>query len=85
MSVQTPVLEDENDKVKDTFVRRIHPRTVVEKTGRPWEEWNAILDAWDVKTKGFTAGTRYLRERYGVSMWWSNTIVSRYEFIRDLR
>lgn len=83
----TPTVDivDDNSKVKDTFVRKMKPQTVVNRTGRSWEEWNAILDAWNVRQKGFTASARFLREQYGVSMWWSNTIVMRYEYVRDLR
>lgn len=69
----------------DTFVKGIRPETVVQKTGHSWEEWDKILDEWDVKKNGSPASARHLREEYNVSMWWSNTIVSRYRTLKGLR
>lgn len=75
---------DKEGKLTDTFVKNIKPETVVEKTGRSWEEWDEILDEWDVKEHGSPASSRHLREEYGVSMWWSNTILSRYKQLNNL-
>ncbi len=68
----------------DTFIKRIKPETVAVKTGRSWEEWDKILDELNVKKHGSPAISRYLREEYGVSMWWSNTILTRYKQLNNI-
>jgi len=58
--------------------------TVVEKTGKTWEEWDAILDDFDVAANGTPAASKHLREAHGVSIWWSNAITTRYKQIMNL-
>jgi hypothetical protein len=65
--------------------RRISEQAVREGTGRGWEEWLAILDAWDAPSKGHTKSAKHLREEYGVSPWWAQAVTIRYEWERGLR
>ena len=65
--------------------RRITEEAVREKTGRGWEEWFAILDAWGAKDQGHTASARHLRDEHGVSAWWAQAVTVRYEYERGLR
>ncbi|MEM8534511.1 MAG: hypothetical protein AAGF95_26940 [Chloroflexota bacterium] len=71
--------------IKDTVVARIKPETVLAKTGKTWPAWYQILDDFAAPTKGYTASAKYLRDEHQVSAWWSNSIVTRYEYVRGLR
>lgn len=63
----------------------ISDETVIEKTGKPSDEWHAILDAWDAPAKGHPAIARYLEQEHGLSGWWAQTVTVRYEYARGLR
>lgn len=58
---------------------------VREKTGRSWDEWFALLDAWSAAERGHAAIARHLAEEQGLSPWWSQTVTVRYERERGLR
>ncbi|NOK58476.1 MAG: hypothetical protein GFH27_549279n282 [Chloroflexi bacterium AL-W] len=77
--------EDEIALIKDTVVARIKSETVLAKTGKGWPVWYQILDDFAAPTKGYTASARYLRDEHNVRAWWSNSIVTRYEYVRGLR
>jgi hypothetical protein len=68
----------------DTVIAGIKPETVIEKTGRSWEEWDSILNDFDVASNCSPAASRHLRENYDVSMWWSNTILTRYKQLNGI-
>lgn len=72
-------------EIKDPVVGRIKDEIVKARTGKIWEEWYQLLDGWDALGKGFTQTARYLRHHYGLTAWWSNTVASRYEWVRGLR
>ena len=59
--------------------------TIKANTGRGWEEWTQVLDAWSADTKGHTAIATHLREDYGVGGWWSQAVTLGYERIKGLR
>ena len=65
--------------------RRISDDAVRAATGKGWEEWFAILDSWDARSKGHRASATYLREHPGASAWWAQAITIRYEWERGLR
>ena len=71
--------------IGDPVVRNIKDETVLAKTGKRWEDWYAILDRSEAPEKDYTQIASHLRDTYGVSMWWSNAIVSRYQWVRWLR
>jgi hypothetical protein len=71
--------------IGDPVVRNIKDETVLAKTGKRWEAWYAILDAWGAPEKDFTQIASHLRDAYAVSVWWSNTIANRYQWVRGLR
>ncbi|HEU5113193.1 MAG TPA: hypothetical protein VFU96_07720, partial [Acidimicrobiia bacterium] len=54
-------------------------------TGRGWDEWCSILDAWPGHGDGHTAIATYLREEQAVEGWWAQTITVGYERITGLR
>lgn len=59
--------------------------TLREATGRGWDEWCSILDAWPGHKDGHTAIATYLREKHAVEGWWAQTITVGYERITGLR
>ncbi|HEY3428576.1 MAG TPA: hypothetical protein VGK83_07930 [Acidimicrobiia bacterium] len=59
--------------------------TIKANTGRGWEEWRKVLDAWSADTKGHTAIAAHLREKHGVDGWWSQAVTLGYERIKGLR
>ena len=59
--------------------------TIRKGTGKGWDEWFRILDAWDATTKGHTPTARYLHEEHGVPGWWAQGITVGYEWARGLR
>jgi hypothetical protein len=65
--------------------RGISEEAVRAKTGVGWDEWFAILNAWNAPERGHTASARYLREEHGVDPWWAQSITVRYEWERGLR
>lgn len=54
-------------------------------TGRGWDEWCDILDAWPGHTEGHTAIATYIRDVNGVDGWWAQTVTVGYERITGLR
>ena len=70
---------------KKAGTRRISDETVREKTGKGWAEWFHILDKWGMQEKGHTLAARYLLEHHGISPWWAQSVVIRYEWERGLR
>jgi hypothetical protein len=65
--------------------RSIGDTAVRAGTGKGWEEWHAILDAWGAQAQGSTKTAAYLRANHGLSAWWSHAVTSRYEWERGLR
>jgi hypothetical protein len=59
--------------------------TISANTGRGWEEWKELLDAWSAESKGHTAIATYLREQHGVDGWWAQSVTLGYERIKGLR
>ena len=48
--------------------------TLREATGRGWDEWCDIIDAWPGHADGHTAIATYVREEHGVDGWWAQTV-----------
>ena len=60
--------------------------TLRDRTGRGWDEWNAILDARGGTGMSHSEMATWLRSQYpDVSGWWIQTIVVGYERARGLR
>ncbi|MGC5629672.1 DUF4287 domain-containing protein [Georgenia sp. Z1344] len=58
---------------------------VREATGRPREEWFALLDAEDAATWDHTRIATWLREEHDVDGWWAQGVTVAYEQARGLR
>jgi len=54
-------------------------------TGRGWDEWCDIIDAWPGNRDGHTAIATYVRDELGVDGWWAQTVTVGYERITGLR
>jgi hypothetical protein len=72
-------------KLKDKVVQHIKDETVRAKTGKGWDEWYKILDAYDVKKNGHTATAKFLQKEHNVSAWYAQSITVGYEYARGLR
>lgn len=58
---------------------------VREGTGRGWEEWRAIIDAWPGRTEGHTAIAAWLQKEHGLPGWWAQSVTVGYERIAGIR
>jgi hypothetical protein len=65
--------------------RKMSTDAVKTRTGKDWKAWFTILDKFDLTKKGHTASAKFLREKHGLSNWWSQAVVIRYEWERGLR
>ena len=56
-----------------------------ERTGRGWDEWFALLDAWEAASRPHPDVARWLREEHGVDGWSAQSVTVGYERARGLR
>jgi hypothetical protein len=54
-------------------------------TGRGWDAWVTVLDAWGAAGQGHTAIARHVHEAHGIDGWWAQAVTVGYERIRGLR
>ena len=54
-------------------------------TGKGWEEWFVVLDAWGARERTHTEIARYVREELGVDGWWAQGVTVGYERARGMR
>jgi hypothetical protein len=55
------------------------------KTGCPWARWVAALDRVQAHTWSHREIAAWVREKYGVTGWWAQTVTVGYERIKGLR
>jgi Activator of Hsp90 ATPase homolog 1-like protein len=66
--------------------RRPYSDEVVRKnTGRSWDEWFALLDAWGAVERPHPEIARWLMHEQGVGGWWAQGVTVAYEQARGLR
>lgn len=53
------------------------------QTGKSWDEWFDILDAWNIPD--LTATAERLQANYHISPWWIQAITVRYAWERGRR
>jgi hypothetical protein len=58
---------------------------IVKGTGRGWDDWFRILDAWDATTHSHRDIARYVNAEHGVDGWWSQSVTVGYERARGMR
>lgn len=54
-------------------------------TGRGWDEWCDVLDAWPGSADGHTAIAAQVQEEHGIDGWWAQTVTVGYERITGRR
>ena len=64
---------------------RIGDVTVLERTGKSWEEWFALLDEAGAAGRPHAEIARSLVDEHGLSGWWAQSITVEYEQTRGLR
>lgn len=63
--------------VSDEAVRRA--------TGKDWDEWFGLLDAWGGTTHNHAEIARYIYETYAIDGWWAQNVTVGYERARGMR
>jgi hypothetical protein len=58
---------------------------IKKSTGKTWDEWFPILDAWGAREKTHTEIARYVSQEHGVPGWWSQSVTVAYEQERGMR
>jgi hypothetical protein len=51
-----------------------------EMTGKSWQEWGELLDAWGGRTKSLSAIAAYLIERHHLRRLWAQMIAVYYKW-----
>ena len=64
---------------------RMPDAKIVEATGKTWDEWFSILDAWGARDRKHPEIARHLIDELGVSGWWAQSITVWYERARGMR
>lgn len=58
---------------------------LLDRTGRGWAEWFALLDSWGATERTHTEIARWLRTEHQVHSWWAQTLTIGYEQARGMR
>lgn len=58
---------------------------VTRATGKGWDHWLAVLDAFDVKSRGHAAAAAHLHTAHNLDGWWAQMVTVGYEQKRGLR
>jgi hypothetical protein len=63
-----------------------HTDEVIEaNTGRGWEQWRELIDAWPGHRDGHTAVAAWLQADHGVDGWWAQAVTGGWERITGRR
>jgi hypothetical protein len=54
-------------------------------TGKSWDEWFALLDAWGGASHAHPEIARHVAEAHGVDGWWAQSVTVGYERARGMR
>ncbi len=80
--------------VRDTTDAALPPRlaeppvseeAIRKGTGRGWDDWFRVLDAWDGTSHTHTEIARYVNGEHGIDGWWSQSVTVGYERARGMR
>jgi hypothetical protein len=63
----------------------VSEEAIVKGTGRGWDDWFRILDAWGARTRNHTEIARHVNAEHGVDGWWSQSVTVGYERARGMR
>jgi hypothetical protein len=65
--------------------RNMSDEAIRRGSGKTWDEWFAILDAWGATERTHTEIARYIHEEHGVDGWWAQGVTVGYERARGMR
>ncbi|WP_017580284.1 DUF4287 domain-containing protein [Nocardiopsis valliformis] len=68
-----------------TIRERVSDAKLAEATGRDYDTWFALLDAWEATTRTHTEIAAWLVQEHDVNGWWAQTVTVAYEQQRGLR
>lgn len=60
-------------------------QTIRRGSGKGWEEWIALLDAWGARSRTHTEIARHVSGDLGVEGWWAQAVTVGYERARGMR
>jgi hypothetical protein len=58
---------------------------IVKGTGKGWDDWFRIIDAWDGTSRTHTQIARYINGEHGIDGWWAQGVTVGYERARGMR
>ena len=64
---------------------RKNENSVIESTGRGWDDWFELLDKWGAKGKKHGDIVRWLMDKHDVDGWWAQSVTGAYEQERGMR
>ncbi|HXH60688.1 MAG TPA: SRPBCC domain-containing protein [Fimbriimonadaceae bacterium] len=64
---------------------RIQNEKVIAATGKDWGHWSKVLDKFDCKKQGHKETAKFLKEKHGLSDWWSQCVTIEYELAKGIR
>jgi hypothetical protein len=63
----------------------VNDESIRKATGRGWDEWCDLIDAWPGNRDGHTGIAKYVQEELGLGGWWGQGVAVGYERITGLR
>lgn len=63
----------------------VNDERILEATGRVWDDWCDLIDAWPPNTEGHTAIATHVRDDHGIDGWWAQMVTVGYERITGRR
>lgn len=64
---------------------KVSEEAVRERTGRGWDEWFTVLDAWGGVGRAHGDIARWLVEEQEIDNWWAQSVTVEYERARGMR
>lgn len=58
---------------------------ILKATGKGWDEWFALLDAWGGTAQAHPEIARHVADTYGIDGWWAQSVTVGYERARGMR
>jgi len=58
---------------------------IAKGTGKGWDDWFRIIDAWDGTSHTHTEIARYINGEHGIDGWWAQGVTVGYERARGMR
>jgi hypothetical protein len=57
----------------------------MDSTGRGWDEWCDLIEAWPGHTDGHGAIAKWIQAEHDIGGWWAQSVTVGYERIRGIR